>query len=292
MASQLLGAQSSLNAGAGVPGAAPTVLQGALVAGGLSTSGALTGSTVTVTGKAQAQFMDIIDNRGGGGGAPALFIGDGESGAAANYVSFQTSGAANATIMTMADNGQSGQIQFDGAYPGSTIGAFRINTTPLRLNTDQTGPALEVQHTAAGAGAIALFVGNGGSQGAGTLNAVGVAVAGGTTSTSFQFYDSGSLGTLNYEGTSLGAGAFALSRPLSLNQPLQSGRVTTAAGNAATVTNAQVTTNSIILVTPVGTLGAGVTSPPHVTINNNVSFTITWVGGNVGGTFSWFIAAF
>jgi hypothetical protein len=34
MATQLLGASANLNAAGGVPGAAPTVLQGALVAGG------------------------------------------------------------------------------------------------------------------------------------------------------------------------------------------------------------------------------------------------------------------
>jgi hypothetical protein len=51
-----------------------------------------------------------------------------------------------------------------------------------------------------------------------------------------------------------------------------------------------VTANSVVLVTPIGSLGAAVTSPPHVTINPGVSFTIAWVGGNANGDFSWFIA--
>jgi len=283
MSSQLLGANASLNAPGGRPGAAPTVLQGSLISAGSTTQGnSLVNGTLTV--------VQPI-----GGGVRTAYFTDGNTGAAEN--SFAIFNDQTSTSAVYVDNGVSGTMTFEGAANAGQ-GEFGFNkplrsaallaatpAAPLFFGTP-TDPATYVFNCpTTGGGTRALYITD--NQAGALENSISVFLNQGDTQLIIN--DSGSGITMAYDGTI---------QRLNVDKPInhlstQAGRATAGAGLfTVAVANADITANAVVVVTPVNTLGAAVTSPPWVTPNAGVGFSITWVGGAGGGDFSYFIAAY
>ena len=107
MSSQLLGANASLNAPGGFPGAAPTVVQGGLVVNGsLALSGSVSLGPTNVNGLFTVTKPDTP-------GTLAVNFTDGNAGAAEN--GFQVYLNGTNTEIKFVDSGNNGGISFEGS---------------------------------------------------------------------------------------------------------------------------------------------------------------------------------
>ena len=280
MSSQLLGANASLNAPGGVPGAAPTVLQGALVTSG-----------ETVNGNSQVNGSLTVTQPIGGGVRTAFFT-DGGVGALENSIGIFLDQAS--TQLVFADSGNGGILSYEGTGQANT-GEFTLSKplrTPIITGTagtinfaTPTDPNTFVFNCpTAGGGTVAMAI---------TDNQAGV------NGNFFNFLlnqgntqmiiaDNGTAATISYDG--------AVER-VNYDKPIQhpagqAGFITGSARNVI-IPLPSITANSVVLVTPRGAgLGAAVTSPPYVVLNAGVGFSIQWAGGTDTGEFSWFVAQY
>lgn len=302
MATQLLGANASLNAPGGKPGAAPTVLQGALVTSG----NADVNGTLKVT-----QPL--------GGGVRTAYFTDGNTGAAENSFSIFTDQAD--TTLAVLDNGVQGDITFNGATVTQQAGTGAFNMTkPLRvaeLLPQPTGvgagtvsigdvlnpSSLKVTQTNQAGAVIASFTdGNANPLLENTLN-IFTSVA----STTLQFIDNTRIGELSFEGAlpplvvGPNAGLFQFTRPVNIPsitttlptvvvpEGYSSGsfQIDAAGGGFGPITVPGVTATSVIMVTPLVNVGSF-----WVTGRNAGVFVVNWSNGAVSPSFMWHIVAY
>jgi hypothetical protein len=297
MATQLLGANASLNAPGGKPGAAPTVLQGALVTGG----GANVNGTLTVT-----QPL--------GGGVRTAFFTDGNSGVTENSIGFFTDQAD--TTIAVRDNGVQGEITFNGGAQLGLgefafsrpikVGALFPETTGLGAGIISMGDlvnpsSLRVTQTNQAGAVIASF----------TDGQVGVAentinLFTSINSSTIQFRDNARNGELSFEGalppgtTTAAGGLFALNKPLNIPsvvtatgvavpEGFSSGTATidAAGGSFGAITVPGVTNTSVIMVTPIQDVGSW-----WIRSRGPGVFQVQWTNGAASPTFMWHIVAY
>lgn len=199
MSAQLLGANASLNAPGGKPGAAPTVLQGALVVGG----------GTTVVGNEFVNGTLTVIQPAGGGTRTAYFT-DGNVGVAENSLGIFTD--QTSTTFEFKDGGVSGVMTFEGTAQGNT-GEFGFNK-PTRFTSSlygngTVGGVTIGNATPAGATSLNVFCPGGGgvralyvTDGEATTAENSVAAFLNQGNTFLELKDSGASGILSYDGTS------------------------------------------------------------------------------------------
>lgn len=265
MSSQLLGANASLNAPGGVPGAAPFVTQGGVVAGGNSS----VNGTLTVTNTT-------------GGVTPSGKFTNGLASPLLQEVNILN--GLNSTILQFRDSGTGGNILFEGT--DGPQGAFNV-TSPLRINTvGLLDTTLRVVNQTGGANPTCSFSNGGAGAALQEIN-----IFNGLTSTILQFKDSSNGGNIIFEGTDGPLGRFQMTSDVGFLSATQSGRTVAGPSGSGTnaVTIAGLTANGVVMVTPV--IGTPATVGSFSVAVNAGSFDIFFSGvGPVA--FNWFIAKY
>ena len=267
MSSQLLGANASLNAPGGVPGAAPFVTQGGIVAG----SNSSVNGTFTVTNTS-------------GGVTPSGKFTNGLAPPLLQEINILN--GLNSTILQFRDSGNGGNILFEGTV--APAGGF-ICTSPFAITSAADvvpQGTLSVVNGSAGASPTASF-----SNGLTGAALQGINIINGLSSTILQFRDSSQGGNIIFEGTDGPLGRFQMTSDVGFLSATQSGR--TVAGPSGSGTNAVaiagLTAAGVVIVTPVVGTPATVGSF-SVTVNAG-SFDIFFSGAGPVA-FNWFIAKY
>jgi hypothetical protein len=243
----------------------------------------------------------------GAGGTRAFNVTDEGVGAAANAIGFYLNQGDNTGIV-YTDSGTDGKLSYDGTL--NQFNAFNTTSGFANLNlgdastiaTSNIVPAAPGTVSVGSAAVPVALVVNASPAGGGTTsflvtdNGVGVALnsllvqLNQGDEVKMSFTDSGSTGILSFDGVE---DRFNIDKFFRFGLTAQAGIAGPGGANSVTVADTKIIAGaSVVLVTPIGTLGAAVTSPPHVTLNTGVGFTISWTGGNATGTFSYFIAKY
>jgi hypothetical protein len=276
MSSQLLGANASLNAPGGRPGAAPTVLQGALISGATTVQGnSQVNGTLTVTQPA-------------GGGVRTCYFTDGNTGVAENSLGIFNDQTSTSLVFT--DTGVSGNMTFEGAAQAGT-GEFGL-TKPLRVANinpvagsalffgTPTEPGTYTFNcpTSGGGTRAMIFTDN---QAGVDENSLGLFLNQGNVF--LNFTDSGSGGQFAYDGTLL---RFVPDR--SIQHPSVQAGKSTAIVTGSGIAIPGITGSSVVHVTmESNTVGpVGFTATPGTD-----TVTVVFTGGG-SAVFNWFVARF
>jgi hypothetical protein len=198
MATQLLGANASLNAAGGVPGAAPTVLQGALVVGGGVVVPSISANVLNLTAVANATPLTVTKATGTN---PTAIFTDGGAPNVENKIVVRVDNNTGTTGLEFTDANttgnlfyQTGVLNYQSLVPANQ-GVFQV-TGQTRLSTPGGGTATALVVTkTSGTDPTAVFTDGGVGV---DENKLVVRIDNGTSGTGLEFTDSSNTATMNF----------------------------------------------------------------------------------------------